>query len=69
MTNQNSYDSLNNMKLDLNVSTKVKYSANDQGLQFKNQGNYRFLLRVLLCIFQWAHTCAFALKKPFSHEL
>ena len=30
--NPNSYDDLNNMKLDLNVSTKVKLSANDQGL-------------------------------------
>ena len=26
------YDNLNNMKLDLNVSAKVKFSANDQGL-------------------------------------
>ena len=30
--NPNSYDNLNNMKLDLNVSTKVKFRANDQGL-------------------------------------
>ena len=28
----NSYDKLNNMELDLNVSTKVKFSANDQDL-------------------------------------
>ena len=49
--NPNSYENLNNMKLDLNVSTKVKFSANDQGRQFKNQGNYRFILRVLLCMF------------------
>ena len=28
----NSYDNLSNMKLDLNVSTKVKFSANDKGL-------------------------------------
>ena len=27
-----SYDNLNNMKLDLNVTTEVKFSANDQGL-------------------------------------
>ena len=49
--NPSSYDNLNNMKLDLNVSTKVKFSANDQGLLFKNQDIYRFFLRVLLCIF------------------
>ena len=30
--NPNSYDSFNNIKLDLNVSTMVKFSANDQGL-------------------------------------
>ena len=30
--NPNSYDNLNNMELDLNVSTKVKFSANDQDL-------------------------------------
>ena len=29
---------LSNMKLDLNVSTKVKFSANDQILSFNNQG-------------------------------
>ena len=29
--NPNSYDNLNNMKLDLNVSIKVKFCANDQG--------------------------------------
>ena len=39
--NPNSYDNLNNMKLDLNVSTKVKFSAIGQDLQFKIQGNYR----------------------------
>ena len=39
--NPNSYDNLNSIKLDLNVSTKVKFNANDQGLEFKNQGNYR----------------------------
>ena len=27
--NPSFYDNLNNMKLDLNVSTKVKFSAND----------------------------------------
>ena len=40
--NQNSYDNLNNMKLDLNVSTNVDFSANDQGLKFKNKGNCKF---------------------------
>ena len=30
--NKNSYDNFNNMKLDLNVSPKVKFSANDQRL-------------------------------------
>ena len=30
--NSYTYDNLNNIKLDLNVSTKVKFSANDQGL-------------------------------------
>ena len=30
--NPSFYDSLNNMKLDLNVSTKDKFSANDFGL-------------------------------------
>ena len=39
--NPNSYDNLKEMKLDLNVSITVKFSANDQGLHFKNQGNYR----------------------------
>ena len=39
--NPNSYDNLHNMRLDLNVSTKVKLSANDLGLKFKNQGNYK----------------------------
>ena len=29
--NPNSYGNLNNMKLDLNVSIKVKFSAHDQG--------------------------------------
>ena len=33
--NPNSYDNLNNMKLDLNVSAKVKFKANDQGFKFK----------------------------------
>ena len=66
--NPNSQD-LNNMNLDLNVSTKVKFSANDQGLQFKNQGKYRFLLRVLLCILYRALTCAFTEMKPFEREL
>ena len=28
------------MKLDLHASTKVKFSASDQGLLFKNQSNY-----------------------------
>ena len=40
--NPNSYDNLNNMKLDLNVSTNVDFSANDQGLKFKNKGNCKF---------------------------
>ena len=39
--NPNSYDNLHNMRLDLNVSIKVKLSANDLGLKFKNQGNYK----------------------------
>ena len=30
--NTNFYDNLNNMELDLNVSTKVKFSVNDQSL-------------------------------------
>ena len=30
--NPNSYDNLNNMKLDMSVSTKVKFSANEQRL-------------------------------------
>ena len=30
--NPNPYDNLNNMKLDLNVSTNVKFSANEQGI-------------------------------------
>ena len=30
--NPSSFDNLNNMKLDLDVSTKVKFVANDQGL-------------------------------------
>ena len=30
--NPNSYDNLNDMKLDLNVSNKFKLSENDQGL-------------------------------------
>ena len=45
----NSYE-INNMKFDLNVS-KVKFITNDQDLQFKNQGNYSILLKVLYCIF------------------
>ena len=40
--NPSLYDNLNNMKLDLNVSTKAKFSENDKGLYFKNQVNYRF---------------------------
>ena len=49
----NSYGNLNNMKLDINYSLNVSLgpnlaSANDQDLKFKNQSNYRFLLRVLL---------------------
>ena len=39
----NSYVNLNNMKLDLNVSTKVKFIEN----LFKNKGNCRFLLRAI----------------------
>ena len=35
--NLNSYN-INNMKLDLNVSTKVILNAYDSGLRFKNQG-------------------------------
>ena len=31
-SNPSSFDNLNSMKLDLNVSIKVKFSANDQGL-------------------------------------
>ena len=49
--NPNSYDKLNNMKLDLNVSTNAKFNENDLGLSINNQGNYKFLLSVLLCIF------------------
>ena len=30
--NSSLYDNLNNMKLDLNVSTKAKFSENDKGL-------------------------------------
>ena len=30
--NPNSYDKLNNMKLDLNVSTNAKFNENDLGL-------------------------------------
>ena len=30
--NPNSHDNLNNIKLDLNVPTKVKFSANEQDL-------------------------------------
>ena len=30
--NPNSYDNVNNTKLDLNVSTKIKFSVDDQGL-------------------------------------
>ena len=30
--NPSLYDNLNNMKLDLNVSTKAKFSENDKGL-------------------------------------
>ena len=44
-------------------------STNDQGRNFENQGNYRFLLRVLLCIFERALTCAFVEMKPFAREL
>ena len=32
------YGNLNNIKLDLNVSTRVKFGANDQGLWFKKSG-------------------------------
>ena len=67
--NPNSYVNLNNRKLDLNVSTKIKLCANDQAFQFKNQGNYRFLLLVLLCIFYRALICTFAKMKHFTHEL
>ena len=35
------YDNSNKMNLDLNISSKVKFSANVQGLSFKHQGNYR----------------------------
>ena len=31
--NPSSHDNLNNMKLDWNISTKVKFSANDRGLK------------------------------------
>ena len=34
------------MEFDLNVSIKVRFIVNDQGLQLKNQGNYTFLLKV-----------------------
>ena len=56
--NPNSYDNLDNMKLKLNSVSQMSppksniASANDQGpFKFKSQGNFRFLLRVLLCIF------------------
>ena len=49
--NPNSYGNLSNMKLDLNISANVIFSANDKSLKFKNQVNYRFLLRVFLCMF------------------
>ena len=42
----NCYDNLNNMKLDLNVSTRsFNFSTNNQGfsLQFTNLGDYKFL--------------------------
>ena len=34
----NLYDNLNNMKLDLNIPTKAKFSANEQSHKFKVQG-------------------------------
>ena len=36
--NPNFYDNLNNMKLDLNIPAKAKFSANEQSRKFKNQG-------------------------------
>ena len=48
--NPYSYD-INNMKLDLSVSTKVKFNAIEQDLYFQNQENDRFILKVLSCIF------------------
>ena len=38
------------MKFDLNVSMKVRFIANDQGIRLKNHGKYSVLLKVLLCI-------------------
>ena len=67
--NPNSYDNINNIKLDLNVSSKVKFSANAHGLKFKNQANCRFLLRVLLCIFKRALIGSFAEMKVFARVL
>ena len=43
------------MKLDLDVSTKVKFSANGQSLKFKNQGITGFLITGYM--------------KPFGREL
>ena len=39
--NPNVYD-IRNLKLGLNISTKVKFIANDQGLQIKFKFNYSF---------------------------
>ena len=52
----NTYDNLNNVKLDLNISTRsVNFSANNKtafsfSLQIR-QGDDKFLLSVWLCIF------------------
>ena len=48
--NPNSYD-INNMKLNLSISTIVKFIANDQGLSFKDQSYNIFIIKVLLCVF------------------
>ena len=72
--NPNSYDNLNNMKLDLNVSTRsVSFSTNNQDILsfslYTRQSDCKFLPGVFLCIFQRALTWAFAEMEYFARGL
>ena len=49
------------MKFDLNVSIKIRFIASNWDLKLKKQGNYCFLLKVLLFILK-RHSPAHAQK-------